>query len=126
VLRGGDEVEVAVPPYRRGDARLRLRGLGGPGRPPGDAYVQLELILPDGVRLEPDGTLRATLTLAPFELRGGLSTSFLGVQVEVPKGAKAGDTLRVPRGGLAGADLVVTLHVDLWGGVWRRVKSALT
>jgi molecular chaperone DnaJ len=125
VLRGGAEVEVTVPPYRRGETRLRLRGLGGPGRPPGDAYVQLEVALPEGVRLEPDGTLRATLTLAPFEAKGGVSAPFLGVKVEVPKGAKAGDTLRVPRGGLAGADLFVTLHVDLWGGVWRRVKSAL-
>lgn len=126
VLRGGAEVEVTVPPYRSSDTRLRLRGLGGPGRPPGDAYVQLEVQLPEGATLEPDGTLRADLTVAPFEARGGVSTAFLGVKVEVPKGAKAGDTLRVPGGGLAGADLLLTLQTDLWGGVWRRVKSALT
>lgn len=126
VLRHGSEVEVKVPPYRREDTRLRLRGLGGPGRPPGDAYVQLEVQLPPGARLEPGGALYADLTVTPLEANRGVTTDVLGVKVTVPKGAKAGETLRVPGGGLAGGELVLTLQTDTWGGVWRRLRSALT
>ncbi len=126
VLRSGSEVEVSVPPYRNADARLRLRGLGGPGGPPGDAYVQLEVHVPPGAKLEQSGALRAELTVTPFEAKRGVVTDFLGVKVTVPKGAQAGETLRVPGGGLAGAELQVILRVDTWGGLWRRLRGALT
>jgi curved DNA-binding protein len=39
-------VEVAVPPNSRNGRKLRLRGRGIPGDPPGDLYLELELVLP--------------------------------------------------------------------------------
>ena len=126
VSRRGSEVDLKVPPFHKSDTRLRLKGLGGPGRPPGDAYVQLNVQLPPGVTLAADGTLSATLTLLPGEAARGVSTDVLGVAVTVPKGSAAGDTLSVPEGGLGGAALKVVLETDLWGGLWRRVRDALS
>jgi len=39
-------VEMQVPPGAQSGQKLRLRGRGLPGRPPGDAYVQLKVVLP--------------------------------------------------------------------------------
>ena len=39
-------VQVTVPPASRGGRKLRLKGRGIPGDPPGDLYLQLELVLP--------------------------------------------------------------------------------
>jgi curved DNA-binding protein len=39
-------VEVGVPPNSRNGRKLRLRGRGIPGDPPGDLYLELELVLP--------------------------------------------------------------------------------
>ena len=39
-------VEVTVPPGSRNGRKLRLRGRGIPGQPPGDLYLELELALP--------------------------------------------------------------------------------
>lgn len=126
VVRGGNEVDVTVPPLRKDDTRLKLRGLGGPGRPPGDAFVRLSVQLPPGVTLEANGTLRAELTLLPLEASRGVKTEVLGKQVAVPAGTKPGDALRVPGGGLGGAELVLTVRTDLVGGLWRRVRNALS
>ena len=126
VLRSGAEVDVDVPPFRKDDTKLRLRGLGGPGRPPGDAFVHLHVQLPQGTRLEPDGTLHAELTVSPREAVQGVTTSFLGAAVAVPGGSSAGDTLRVPGGGIGGGDMVLNLRTAFWGGLWRRVKDALS
>jgi molecular chaperone DnaJ len=126
VLRSGAEVEVEVPPFRKDDTKLRLRGLGGPGRPPGDTYVRLHVQVPPGVRLESDGSLHAELTLLPREAEGGTVTTLLGAEVQVPSGSSAGDTLRVAGGGIGGGDMILTLKTDLWGGLWRRVRNALS
>jgi curved DNA-binding protein len=39
-------VEVTVPPGSRGGRKLRLRGRGIPGDPPGDLYLELEIVTP--------------------------------------------------------------------------------
>lgn len=39
-------VEVTVPSGSRNGRKLRLRGRGIPGQPPGDLYLELELVLP--------------------------------------------------------------------------------
>ncbi|MEJ6002313.1 DnaJ C-terminal domain-containing protein [Paucibacter soli] len=41
-------VELRVPPQSAPGRRLRLKGLGLPGSPPGDLYAQLTLVLPPG------------------------------------------------------------------------------
>lgn len=42
----GGAVEMQVPPGAQSGQKLRLRGRGLPGQPPGDAYVQLKVVLP--------------------------------------------------------------------------------
>ena len=42
----GGTVEMQVPPGAQSGQKLRLRGRGLPGQPPGDAYVQLKIVLP--------------------------------------------------------------------------------
>jgi curved DNA-binding protein len=42
----GGAVELRIPAGARAGQRLRLRGRGLPGDPPGDQFVQLKIVLP--------------------------------------------------------------------------------
>jgi curved DNA-binding protein len=42
----GGEVAMHIPPGAQSGQKLRLRGRGLPGQPPGDQYVQLKVVLP--------------------------------------------------------------------------------
>ena len=42
----GGAVELRIPAGSRAGQRLRLKGRGLPGRPPGDQYVLLQIVLP--------------------------------------------------------------------------------
>ena len=42
----GGKVDLKIPPGAQAGARLRLKGRGLPGRPPGDQYVVLEVVAP--------------------------------------------------------------------------------
>ena len=42
----GGAVEMRIPPGAQSGQKLRLRGRGLPGQPPGDQYVQLKVVLP--------------------------------------------------------------------------------
>lgn len=42
----GGQVELRVPPNSQSGSKLRLRGRGLPGDPPGDQYVVLKVVLP--------------------------------------------------------------------------------
>ena len=42
----GGNVEMRIPPGAQSGQKLRLRGRGLPGNPPGDQYVQLKVIVP--------------------------------------------------------------------------------
>ena len=42
----GGAVEMRIPPGAQSGQKLRLRGRGLPGQPPGDQYVQLTVVLP--------------------------------------------------------------------------------
>ncbi len=48
----GGTVEMQVPPGAQSGQKLRLRGRGLPGQPPGDAYVQLKVVLPPATSSE--------------------------------------------------------------------------
>ena len=48
----GGAVEMQVPPGAQSGQKLRLRGRGLPGQPPGDAYVQLKVVLPPATSSE--------------------------------------------------------------------------
>lgn len=117
VLQRGMEVDVDVPSGARPGARLRLAGMGGPGSPPGDAYVVLQPELPPGVRLE-GRDLHTDLYVTPLEAGRGLEADVLGVRVPVPAGVADGARVSVPGGGLGG-DLHVTVRTDTWRGLGR-------
>lgn len=124
ILRGGGEVEVAVPAGVRDGSKLRLRGLGGPGAPPGDALLTLRVRLPDGVRLA-GNDLHTEVFLTPLEASRGTELELLGAAVRVPPGVRDGQTLRVPGGGLGGGALVVTIRHDVARGLWRAARDWL-
>jgi curved DNA-binding protein len=42
----GGPVEMRIPPSAQSGQKLRLRGRGLPGQPPGDQFVQLKVVLP--------------------------------------------------------------------------------
>lgn len=116
------EVEVRIPAGVKPGTRLRLRGMGGPGNPPGDLHVRLDVAVPDGARLEGDD-LHADLFLMPWDAANGVDTSFEGVHVHVPAGTRAGQTLRVRGGGLGIGDLIVTVRTDFLRGLVRLAEG---
>lgn len=123
-LRAGMAVDVQVPAGVRPGQRLRLARLGGPGRPPGDAYVEIDVVLPAGVRR--DGRdLHAELPLTPLQARQGLVARVAGTRVRVPAGARDGQRLRVAGAGLGGGDLHVALRIDLWRAWGRAAQDTL-
>jgi curved DNA-binding protein len=42
----GGEVKLKIPANSQSGGRLRLKGRGLPGEPPGDQYVTLKVVLP--------------------------------------------------------------------------------
>jgi curved DNA-binding protein len=68
----GGSVEMKLPAGARGGQKLRLRGRGLPGNPPGDQFVELEIVLP------PDSPRARQLfeqmkRELPFDPRAGIS-----------------------------------------------------
>ena len=43
----GGKVDLKIPPGSQSGTRLRLKGRGLPGKPPGDQYVVLEIVVPN-------------------------------------------------------------------------------
>jgi molecular chaperone DnaJ len=123
VLRRGVDLDVDVPAGVRPGTKLRLAGMGGPGQPPGDAYVTIQPELPPGVRLV-GRDLHADLYVTAMEAAKGATANVLGVRVEVAAGASDGSRVRVAGGGLGG-DLIATVRTDTWRGLGRAAKDAL-
>lgn len=48
----GGTVDVKIPPGSNSGKRLRLKGRGLPGKPPGDQYVELQIRVPDSLDAE--------------------------------------------------------------------------
>lgn len=66
----GGPVEVRVPAGTNSGARLRLRGRGLPGDPPGDQYLEFRLVVP-GTLSDAERTLLEQLAeRSPFDPRG--------------------------------------------------------
>ena len=122
VVRGNSSVDLNVPAGVRDGVKLRLRGMGGPGRPPGDVLVTVQLKLPPGVHLA-GNDIHVAVPVTPLESSSGRQLHVLGVPITLPAGVEDGQQLRVPQGGLNGGDLVVTLSLDVWRGLLRNVKD---
>ena len=123
-MRGGDRVEVSVPAGVKPGTKLRLKGLGGPGNPPGDVFVTVGVSLPPGVEYE-DGILRTTVALTPLEASRGANVEVLGLELKIPPGTKDAQVIRRVGDGLAGGDLEVTVRHSVWRGLWRGLRGAL-
>ena len=121
--RGGSVVDVQVPQGMKPGTKLRLRGLGGPGTPPGDVFVTLGVNLPEGVQRR-GADLLSHIFVTAWELDNGVTSEVLGTPVKIPAGTDDGAVLRVPGGGLGG-DLLVTVREDLWRGLRRLAKDWL-
>ncbi len=125
VVRSGAYVDVTVPPQVREGVRLRLRGLGGPGQPPGDAFVTVRIDLPSNVE-QHGNDLYTDVAITPVEAERGTRLSVLGIDFMAMPGTEDSSQLRIPGGGLAGGDLWVTFRVGVWRGVWRQLRNALS
>lgn len=129
VLRYGSEVDVTVPAGVRSGSKLRLRSLGGPGNPPGDVLVEVVIKVPHYVkRVGQD--LHMELPLFPLEAYQGKTLEVLGLTVRIPAGTRHKQVLRIPNGGLpsgnaSGGDLVLTVVLDFWQGLWRMLRDTL-
>lgn len=62
-------VEMKIPPDSQSGRRLRLKGRGIPGQPPGDCYVTLEVVLPSAKRDDVKAAYRQLAAVAGFNPR---------------------------------------------------------
>ncbi len=124
VRRGTALVDVAVPAGAKNNTKLRLRGLGGPGSPPGDLFVDLEVRLPATARVK-GKDVHDSVAVLPWQASGGATIDYEGVAVRLPAGVEDGRKLVYPGRGLGGGDLHLTVNVDLVGGAVRAGRGWL-
>ncbi|MFO7303957.1 MAG: DnaJ C-terminal domain-containing protein [Gammaproteobacteria bacterium] len=68
----GGPVELRIPPGARTDQKLRLKGRGLPGNPPGDQYVVLKIVLPPATTPEARALFERMRSELPFNPRKGM------------------------------------------------------
>ena len=69
----GGKVDLKVPRGSRADRTLRLKGRGLPGRPNGDQYVALEIVVPPADTPEAEALYRKMAESMDFDPRAGLA-----------------------------------------------------
>lgn len=124
VRRTAAAVEVSVPAGAKNSTKLRLRGLGGPGSPPGDLMVDIEVLLPPTARVQ-GRDVHDTIAIAPWQAAAGGYVDYEGVTVPVPPRTSDGQSLVVPGGGLGGGDLHLTVQVSVVDGILRSGRAWL-
>lgn len=72
-IPGGGVVEVTVPPNARSGLKLRLKGRGLPGKPPGDLYLLLDIALPPAQTPAARQAYEQLAQAAPFDPRRHLA-----------------------------------------------------
>ena len=121
-LPEGGSLDVSIPPGLESGQTLRLRGKGGPGEPPGDALIEVEVGLHPLFRREGrDIHLELPVTLAEAVLGGAVTVPTISgpVEMTVRPHSDTGTKLRlrgkgVPAtGGHPAGDGYVTLRVML-------------
>ena len=123
-IKTGDTVEVSVARAVKPGTKLRLKGLGGPGNPPGDVLVTVGVRLPQNAEYAGD-VLRLEVPVTPLEAARGKTVQALGMNLELPPGVGDGQVLRLVGEGLGGGDLEVTVRHQVWRGLWRGLREGL-
>jgi curved DNA-binding protein len=67
-------VDMRIPPGAQSGQKLRLRGRGLPGQPPGDEYVQLKVIVPPANSPEARALYEEMRRILAFDPRAGLGS----------------------------------------------------
>ena len=65
-------MDLKVPAGSRAGSRLRLKGRGLPGNPPGDLYVVLQIALPPASTDAAKDAYRKMAEALPFDARAGM------------------------------------------------------
>ncbi|MGH1343351.1 MAG: DnaJ C-terminal domain-containing protein [Nannocystales bacterium] len=132
---GMSTLDVKVPAGMKDGAKLRLRGKGGAGSPPGDILLTVRVGTHKLLTRE-DDNLRLRLPVTALEAyRGGpvdVPTPWGTVTVKLSPGSQSGQTLRLrgrgvrPAGDKPAGDLMVTLDVRLPEAGDERLLELLT
>ncbi|MEZ5535025.1 MAG: DnaJ C-terminal domain-containing protein [Thiolinea sp.] len=69
---GGGTVGMKIPPNSRSGRKMRLKGKGIPGKPPGDLYLVLEVALPPAETAEAKAFYEKMAVDMPFNPRAAL------------------------------------------------------
>ncbi len=117
-------LDVSTPANVYDGQKLRLRGQGGRGNPPGDLYVTLNVKLPREVSIK-GKDINMALAITPLEAKYGLKSKLLDLNMSLPPGLQDGQRVRISGGGLAGGDLLITIKIRVWQGLWRKAKDWL-
>jgi DnaJ-class molecular chaperone len=124
-LSTGKEVEVTIPPGSVAGKPIRLKGQGfpSPAGMPGDAFVTVDLVLPEGVSI--DGvTLKADVPISLEDaVLGGkvrVPTATGTVELTIPPGTTGARVFRLkgkglPQGDGGAGDLLATPRIVLSG-----------
>jgi molecular chaperone DnaJ len=116
------EVDLAVPSGVRDGTKLRLKGLGGIGSPPGDAIFTIHVSLPKGAK-RVGNDLHAEFFVTPLEASRGLRGQCMEAMISVPQGVQDGQVLIFGSKGISGGNLVVTIRFHVWLGLFRSFKD---
>ncbi len=133
MLPEGGEIDVQIPPGTATGTVLRLRGKGGPGTPPGDALIEVEVgphpfFTRDGQDIHLD--LPVSVPEAVLGGRVTVPTITGSVTMSIPEGSDTGTKLRlrgkgIPgHGGRAAGDAFATLRVII-GPVDQALRDAM-
>lgn len=110
-------VKVRIPAGVQDGARIRVPGRGAPGQnggSPGDLFVLVNVEKDSTYgRKGKDLTIKLPVTYAELALGAEVQVPTLhgGVTMRIPRGTKAGKTLRLKEKGASGSDLLVTLEL---------------
>lgn len=130
---GPRSLKVRIPAGVESGQRIRLRGKGGPGEPPGDLYVIVDVgTHPIYGRKGPRLTLDLPVTMAEAALGAEVTIPTYGgddITVRIPAGTQQGRKLRVRGGGAHdgddAGDLLVTVNIAVPQNLSKKQVEAL-
>jgi curved DNA-binding protein len=130
---GARTLDVKVPAGITDGGKLRLRGQGGPGDPPGDILLTVRVAAHPRLKREGNSILMTLPVTALEAVRGGpidVPTPTGTVSLKLKPGSQNGQTLRLKGKGIAPTagepgDLLITLDVRLPSGSDPELVKAL-